>query len=243
MGLLCNYTQLNANAGRGVGGFSNSYERMKVSNMMNFYCGDAVVTDITNKSAFNNGYNSHYAWHLSPKAGGMSMAMSGSSGITITLIPQYPMDADFTGSGDLDATAALFISMLCAMVGGGTFIADINGINQMSCDFTGSGDLDASIKAFANMGIDLEGIGDLDAIISAVASMSIDMVVTGGTGLTTSNVGAAVFGTPIEGAYTASDVLKILSAVAAGKTTILDLGGGLATVTFRDINDTEDIEF
>jgi len=239
MGLLGNYTALNANAGRGVGGFSNPYERIKVSNVMAFYCGDAIVSDITDKSAFNNGYNSHYAWVLSPKAGGMSMSMGGNSSITIELIPQYPMSADLTGSGDLVATASLLIAMLCDMIGTGTLVADINGISLMSCDFTGNGDLGASINALGNMGINLEGMGGLDAIIGAIGAMSIDMVVTG-TGLTTANVGDAVWNTSIEGTYTASDVLKILSAVAAGKTTIVNLGGGLATVTFRDINDTED---
>ena len=44
----------------------------------------------------------------------------------------------------------------------------------------------------------------------------------------------------LEGAYTAGEMLKLLTAVAAGKSTIVDLGGGLATVTFRDINDTVD---
>ena len=35
-------------------------------------------------------------------------------------------------------------------------------------------------------------------------------------------------------------VVRILAAVAAGQTTIVDNGGGTATVTFRDVNDTKD---
>lgn len=43
----------------------------------------------------------------------------------------------------------------------------------------------------------------------------------------------------IEGSYTATEVLRLLLAVAAGKTSIVDLGGGNATVTFRDTGDSK----
>lgn len=43
----------------------------------------------------------------------------------------------------------------------------------------------------------------------------------------------------LEGTYTAGEMLKLLTAVAAGKSDIVKLGNGLATITFRDINDTE----
>lgn len=42
----------------------------------------------------------------------------------------------------------------------------------------------------------------------------------------------------VQGAYTAADALRILLAVAAGKTTIADLGGGAATVEFQAIDDS-----
>ena len=43
----------------------------------------------------------------------------------------------------------------------------------------------------------------------------------------------------IESGYTAAEVMRILAAVAVGKTTITDLGGGNATVAFRDQADTK----
>ena len=44
----------------------------------------------------------------------------------------------------------------------------------------------------------------------------------------------------IESGYTAAEILRLLAAVSFGKSTITDLGGGNATVTFRDIADTKD---
>lgn len=42
----------------------------------------------------------------------------------------------------------------------------------------------------------------------------------------------------VQGAYTAADALRILLAVAAGKTTINALGGGAATVEFQAVDDS-----
>lgn len=46
------------------------------------------------------------------------------------------------------------------------------------------------------------------------------------------------FDEQIQGSYTAADVLRILAAVAAGKTLITALGGGAATVAFSAIDDS-----
>lgn len=43
---------------------------------------------------------------------------------------------------------------------------------------------------------------------------------------------------PVQGPITVVEVLRILAAVAAGKTTILSLGGGQATVTFQAIDES-----
>lgn len=57
--------------------------------------------------------------------------------------------------------------------------------------------------------------------------------------LTTAGIAAAVWNTLFDG-YRAGDLLKIIAAVAAGKTTIIDLGNHQATVTFRAIDDSHD---
>lgn len=49
------------------------------------------------------------------------------------------------------------------------------------------------------------------------------------------------FDEQIQEGFSAGDILRILAAVAAGKTQITDLGGGAAQVTFRAIDDSGDV--
>lgn len=195
-------------------------------------------------------------------AGEMSFRNDGAGSIAANLYPTRPMAIDFTGAGDLTAEAALVISMLLALTGSGTLEAAIEGRLNMSADFTGAGDLDATIGALGNMIANLTGTGDLEAVISAYGNMEIDIVVTG-AGLSTANIGEAVWGAlaaanndsgtmgeklndagsasnpwteVIESGYTATEVMKILLAVAAGKSS----GGGTTNIKFRDVADTLD---
>ena len=190
-------------------------------------------------------------WMLPQKAGAMSMRTVGQGAMTAGLLPSYPMSIDMTGSGDLEATAGLVVSMLLAMSGSGTLTANIYGYMNMSCDLEGSGDMTADMEGIASMAIALLGTGDLEATIAAYGNMEIDIVVTG-TGLTTSNVGDAVWqyiigsseaqdllaaagaaADPllgvVEGTLTLRDVQRIVLAVLAGQVT----GAGSGTETFK----------
>ena len=62
-------------------------------------------------------------------------------------------------------------------------------------------------------------------------------ITSGGGGGTAEEVWNLTDG--IESNFTPKQVMKMLLAVAVGKTTIEDLGGGHATVRFRDSNDTK----
>lgn len=52
---------------------------------------------------------------------------------------------------------------------------------------------------------------------------------------------AEIWAELLEGSLTASDLLRIMAGVAAGKTNIVKTGGSDATVTFRDVSDASDI--
>lgn len=95
----------------------------------------------------------------------------------------------------------------------------------------------------------LEGVADAvaaddqaTALLTLAESVSDTVVLTDvATGI---SVGAGVdpynlWNYPIEGAYTAADLFRLMAAVLAGKSTIMDLGAGAATVTFKAIDDSD----
>lgn len=163
------------------------------------------------------------AWHLPQKSGAMSLRPLGSGTIAGGLIPTRPMALDLTGGGDLDATGALVVSLLLALAGEGTLAAAITGNLNMTADLTGAGDLDANLSGIAALAVDLLGQGNLEATIAAFGNMEIDLVVTG-TGLTTGNVGDAVWRYLI-GTSEAQELLA--AAGAAGDPLLGTVEGGL----------------
>lgn len=219
-------------------------------------------THTSNRVAIPDGNLPPNSWMLPRTGGGMSMRTESSGTLTGNLIPTQPMTINLTGSSDFDATAALVVSMVAALSGSGDLEASIVGWLNATCAMTGTGDLAADMTAIANAIVALSGTGSLDAAISAYGDMTIDIVVTG-TGLTTANVGNAVWaalassntdpdtmgellasagaaGDPllgvIEGSHTLRDAVRILLSVLAGKST----GGGGTTITFRNVDDTKD---
>lgn len=56
----------------------------------------------------------------------------------------------------------------------------------------------------------------------------------------TSGGGNNMWDQVLENGYTAAQMMRMLTSIAAGKTTIVDTGNNTATIVFRDINDTID---
>jgi hypothetical protein len=155
--------------------------------------------------------------------GEMSMRTDGAGDLTGDLYPSRNMSIDLTGAGTLSADAALAIAMLCAMTGSGDLAAAIEGRLNMSIDMEGAGDLAADLSGLGNMAIALSGSGDLEATIAAYGNMAIDIVVTG-TGLTTANVGEAVWTYLIEAGFSAEQIMRMRAAVDLGNATGLESG-------------------
>lgn len=88
-----------------------------------------------------------------------------------------------------------------------------------------------------NSPLEVQGLGELlEATPKARARMALDVAVNT---LSQDDVTGAVLEAKIEGDYTLKQILRILASYVAGKTNITDLGGGLATVNFRDLADTK----
>ena len=170
-------------------------------------------------------------------------ALTGSGTVTVAqLIGALSALADLTGSGTITSgNLAGVIEAISDLVGSGTITSsNLNAIWNMIASPAGTGTINsASLNAIAYFTSALTGIGTAAGYFAADGDMSASIVSTGDL-LTTANVSDAVWGAIAESSLSYQDIMKILLAIASGKTTIVDLGGGMATVSFRDVDDSKD---
>lgn len=195
------------------------------------------------KSSIPSGYAPGSAFVVQQTGGGMATfnSITGVGSISSSnLAGGLNAEAPLTGSGDItNAALALVVSAVAALTGSGDLSADISAKLEAAAALAGAGDLAGSITALANILSGLTGAGDLVGTLNAEGSLSADITVSGDL-LTTANVADAVWGAIAETGYSYQDMMKILASIAAGKTTIVDNGGGSATLTFRNLGDTLD---
>lgn len=206
----------------------------------NWFAGEAT-TDAAYPSAFPNGYNPESSWIMAQVGGGMATYNTINGTGTLVGSGNYGRDiaADLAGLGDItNAAMALISGAVAALSGSGTLSASIQGALQAAASLAGSGNITAALGALAGLVADLDGDGSVTALLAGNGSLSADITVTGAT-LNTGNVGQAVWAYLITAGYSAEEILRLLAAVAAGKTNITDLGGGAAEVEFRDLADTK----
>ena len=267
MALIGNYSVLNKSCGFTLGGSTVSDTRAnfsKSSANRNRHLGGYEQFNST-----PSGYVAPHCWVLAKIGGGMATfrTIQGSGTISFgNLAGGLNAVAPLTGSGTIsNAALALIVSAVAALTGSGTLTASILGKLEAVADLAGSGDLAGALGALADMEADLTGTGALDAVLSALGGLSADITVTG-SGLTTANVGEAVWAavaalnntpgtmgeklndagsagnpwaTVIESGMTAEEILRVLLAYVAGKTTV-DESGADPVVAFRDQADTKD---
>jgi len=209
-----------------------------------FAAGQAAISGVTNRAAVPEGYVPPYCREPAQKSGGLVSRgrIAGTGEVTAAnLAGGLNALADLVGEGEItNAALALIVSAVAAITGTGSVSASIAGKLEAAAALGGSAAVTAALGAIAGLVSGVTGAGTVSAA-GAVAkgTLSADIVVTGDL-LNTANVGAAEFAALAETGYSYGDLLRILAAVAAGKTSIVDLGGGNATVTFRDLNDSKD---
>lgn len=147
--------------------------------------------------------------------GDMALRSDGAGSISSSLVPTRAMSVDLTGAGQMAASAALVVSMALALSGAGSMSASIAGRLNASVSLTGSGGLATSMRGLGNMLVDMLGAGDLDATVAAYGDMAIDIVVTG-TGLSTANVGQAVWSALAAESNDAGTMGAILNLLSTG---------------------------
>jgi hypothetical protein len=148
----------------------------------------------------------------------------GSSSITFTVGPSQ-LELIVSASGSATATWTL----------SGTLAAAVGLTGASSITFTvGPTTLGAIIDALGTSPVTFVG----SATVRATGNLAGD--ITPFTTLSPENLAQKVWQYVLEAGYSAEECVRILTAVAAGKTDITNLGGGNATVVFRDLGDTKD---
>lgn len=269
MGLIGSYSVLSKHPGRDIGGGAiglgnNRSDFGKSSQMVGAFSG----ADWLDVSGRPGGYRPPHSWAMPRVAGSLAArnTVTGTGGISDADVWAVRLaTASLTGSGSLTAIGGLVVQLVAALTGSGTISnADAKAFLQMVAALTGSGGVSAA---------DLEGLGELLAAIggsgtaagstlTGIGELSADLVVTG-TGLTTSNVGQAVWsaiaasnnavGTMgeklndagsasnpwteiIESGYSAAQILRLIAAAVQGNASGLEDG----TPTFKGLDGTTD---
>lgn len=266
--LLANYAQQNRNCVRELGvAFTNPLAQSKPFFFQAFYVSsepDLTLEAVREKSAWPHGYNTHYAWLPANEPGGLGSTrhIRGEGGVTDAEAWAVKLaEAALTGSGDLTATGSLIVQLAAAVTGSGTVsAADIKAFLQLAAALSGSGSAAGTATGRGALIAALTGASSLSPTLTGTGALDADLVVTG-TGLTTANVGEAVWsalaaanntaGTMgeklndagsaanpwtevIESGYTAAEILRLIAAVVQGDATGLED----ASVTFKSIDGT-----
>ena len=223
--LIGNYSVLQKGPGRFVAGSTTSVEGQVRSNFSKsgayrnrFYVDQTTVA--LSLYAIPTGSYPDIAWVLPQKAGQIASTqpIQGAGAATATLAGGLNAEAGLTGSGDItSAIAQLIISMVANLAGDGTVSsADLRGFLQAVANLSGSGDLTATAAALAWMDAATGGSGSItSATPYATGNLSADIFSF--SALTPEGISNAVWAQIIEAGYSASDLLQLITASAAGK--------------------------
>lgn len=171
------------------------------------------------------GYNYQYAITMS-RSNSMVIAalLRGTGTFTVSeqLVYEVTPNTTFTGNGTFVADLAVLEEMIASFFGEGSFTAASLIYEVISALFDAGSRPSARDIAWETWMLNLSLISDVN---SAAYKLN--------------NLGDP-FTANIEGPLDARDAIRVLLAIAAGKTTIINNGGGLAQVKFRDTTDSVD---
>jgi len=223
--LIGNYSVLQKGPGRFIAGSTTSVEGQVRSNFSKsgsyrnrFYVDQTTVA--LSLYAIPTGSYPDIAWVLPQISGQIASTqpIQGAGAATVTLAGGLNADASLTGAGDItSAIAQLIISMVANLAGDGTVsTADLRGFLQAVANLSGSGDLTATAAALAWMDAATDGSGTItNATPYATGNLSADIFSF--SALTPEGISNAVWAQIIEAGYSASDLLQLITASAAGK--------------------------
>lgn len=173
------------------------------------------------KYGYPSGVRHPVSWCMAPKAGGLSAryTITGSGGVTNANLWAVKLaQAALTGSGELTALGGLIVQLIAAITGSGTVTAaNLQAFLAAAANLTGSGTIsDADLEGLGALLAALVGDGTLDtSVLTGIGELDADLVVTG-TGLSTANVGQAVWAALAAANNSAGTMGALLNGGSAG---------------------------
>lgn len=210
---------------------NNAYPSAHVGNLSmpgntrNITAGEAITSGLV---SIPSGYRHPYCWMMPQKAGALAArnALTGEGSVTASALSVKLALADLTGSGDVTAIGSLIVQALADLTGDGTITdANLQAFLSALADLSGSGGIsDAEASGLGAILAAISGSGTAAAsVLTALGELDADITITG-AGLSTANVGTAVWTYLIEGGLTAEQIQRVLLAFAAGDATGLEDG-------------------
>jgi hypothetical protein len=272
MGLLKNYSQLNGNCTRYVGGTSSAgaYLANTPANLDLLADGkkNGRYELFSKYGGIPEGYTQPYSPILPIKNGGMSMG--GSIAIDATnnnMVMGINLEQDMAGQIDGSLNCGLIVGFSCYIEASIDGSLDLQNILLFNCDMTGSIDGSMTLRSISdfncsmlseingtitgnvlvNMSMDIGDAEELSAegLANAVWNSLATAFNTAGTmGSKLNSAGAAA--NPWDAVIdteglTAGEYMRLLGAVAGGKSSVVFIGGVTYQVTFSALGDESKI--
>lgn len=213
-------------------------EMSQAGPMRNITAGEGITSELV---SIPSGNRHPSAWMMPQKAGALAArnSLTGEGEVSDANIWAVKLaEAGLSGSGDLTAIAGLIVQALADIAGSGEISdANVQAFLAAVASLSGSGEVsEATLLGFGELVADVLASGTAGgSTLTGSGELSADLVVTG-TGLSTANVGQAVWDYLIESGFTAAQVVQIIAAVTAGKAS-----GGPDAPVFRNLGDTQDV--
>jgi len=191
-------------------------------------------------SAVPNGASPGFGALIAQKGGGIASYtdIAGVASVAPGLVLGLATLASIAGSSDVTAIGNQIASIMLLVASTSDVSVTVRAALNAAATIAASGDLAGTLRAIGYVESLCAGSASISLAPYARGNMSAVIDPLAGT-ITNQSVAKAVWGEALEGTYTAVEVMRLLASVAAGKTIIVDNGGGSATVAFRDLNDTE----
>lgn len=181
--LLGNYTALNSNPGRAIGGFTNLKQNFKGGTLDNFsYQYDPNMPSLE-KASFPTATEGHYAFLMAWVGGELSSStgIMGTGAIAGNAAMGRAIAANLAGSGAIVSALSLITSLSASLAGSGALTASMASILSMAATLAGSGNITAALALLVKVQAALAGSGAIASDLKAKAHLAAEIFVNSGT--------------------------------------------------------------